>query len=249
MNADKIGRIVWHDLFTSDLDSSINFYGRVASWAFTKERTNNFVWGQGKGEFTLAHLNGEAGTGLTKTAQNLGVGWFPYVEVPNVDGFSKRAEKMGAQIVRPPFDVAGVGRNCLLLDPLGARFGISVSQHDYPIPTQQFAAEIYLTEGSEFPAEFYQVLFDWDCSRTVDREVGVPTLENSHTLLELVVPSEVEMCGRGVWIPAIKVAAIENAASEALRLGASQISVRPQQVADQAPRVFSDPLGCLFAVQ
>lgn len=247
VNADKTGRIVWHDLFTPDLNASENFYGRVASWDFIKESTEDYVWGRGKGEFTLALLNGEAGSGLTETPAGFDAGWLPYFEVPDVDEYSKRAEKLGARIIRRPFDVPGVGRNCLLLDPLGARFGISVSQHDYPIPTQQFATEVYLSEGSEFPIEFYQTLLGRTSSKT-DGSVGVgPGQWLSHILV--VASPDIKIRERCAWLPGIKVTAIENAVRDALTLGASEVRVRSRKNAQHAPRLFRDPTGLYFAFQ
>ncbi|MES0863225.1 VOC family protein [Ruegeria sp. SCPT10] len=247
MNADNTGQIVWHDLFTPDLSASETFYGSVASWDFIKESTDEYVWGQGKGEFTLALLKGESGSGLVETPAGFDAGWLPYFEVPDVDRYAGRAEKLGARVIRSPFDVPGVGRNCLLLDPSGARFGISVSQHEYPIPTQQFAAEIYLSGGSEFPVEFYQALFD----RTYSTTDGGEGAESSRWLSQsLVVASrDMKMREKCAWLPVIKVVAIEKAVRDALTLGASETRVRSLQSAQQVPRVFRDPMGLYFAFQ
>ena len=247
MNADSTGQIVWHDLFTPDLSASETFYGSVASWDFIKESTDEYVWGQRKGEFTLALLNGEAGSGLTETPTGFDAGWLPYFEVPDVDEYSGRAEKLGAPIIRRPFDVPGVGRNCLLADPRGARFGISVSQHEYPIPTQQFAAEVYSGGGSEFPVEFYQALFNSTYSNTDGSERAAPSRWLSQFLV--VTLPDIEMRERCAWLPVIKVVAIEKAVRDALTLGASETRVRSRQSAQQVPRVFHDPTGLYFALQ
>jgi predicted enzyme related to lactoylglutathione lyase len=50
--------------------------------------------------------------------------WLAYVTVVDVDKTTKKAQKLGAEIVVPPFDVPDVGRIAVLVDPQGAAIGI-----------------------------------------------------------------------------------------------------------------------------
>ena len=85
------------------------------------------------------------GAGIAETPEGLDDGWIAYVEVSDVDATAVRAAALGGEIVRPPFDVPGVGRNALLRDPLGALVGLSLSRHDFPVPKRQFGEELYLS--------------------------------------------------------------------------------------------------------
>ncbi|MGI9503793.1 MAG: VOC family protein, partial [Geminicoccaceae bacterium] len=139
----EAGRIVWHDLFTADKHVSKSFYERVAGWHYVTEHAKNFVWGGGEKDFVLALCGDEAGAGMIDQSSAPFDGWIPYVEVQDVDSVAALATESGGKVIRPPFDVPGVGRNCLLLDPLGAHLGISFSRHKFPVPVRQFTAERY----------------------------------------------------------------------------------------------------------
>lgn len=151
---DKIGRIIWHDLFTSDLKRAMDFYNTVAGWTYTVEHATDFAWGGGEKDFVLALLDDEAGAGITETPPELTDGWIAYVEVRDVDAAATLAEELGGSIIRAPFEVPGVGRNALLRDPLGAIFGISLSRHSFPAPQRQFGVEAYQGFGNPFPKDF-----------------------------------------------------------------------------------------------
>jgi hypothetical protein len=50
-------------------------------------------------------------------------GWMSYLAVDNVDARVKKAQSLGAQLMRPMFDVPGVGRIAILREPGGAGIG------------------------------------------------------------------------------------------------------------------------------
>ncbi len=49
--------------------------------------------------------------------------WYAYIAVDDVDARVKTALENGATLVRPIFDVAGIGRIGLIVDPCGAAVG------------------------------------------------------------------------------------------------------------------------------
>lgn len=206
MPHDKSGQIIWHDLFSADRNRSMTFYGHVAGWSFTVEHATDFAWGGGETGFVLATLADEAGAGFIETPEGMSHGWIAYVEVPNVDSASKDAEKIGGEVVRAPFDVPGVGRNALVRDPLGALFGISQTQHAYPIPSRHFSGEIYLSGTSEFPSRFYSEIFGWsetslEASSRGGAVISTPSGKAvAHHIPELSPPD-----ARAMWLPCISV--------------------------------------------
>jgi uncharacterized protein len=50
-------------------------------------------------------------------------GWMPYIAVDNVDARTAKALKAGAKVMKPAFDVPGVGRILILMEPGGAGIG------------------------------------------------------------------------------------------------------------------------------
>ena len=49
--------------------------------------------------------------------------WFAYLAVDDVDARIGRATAAGAKLLRPMFDVPGVGRIAIVQDPIGAVLG------------------------------------------------------------------------------------------------------------------------------
>ncbi len=49
--------------------------------------------------------------------------WFPYIAVDDVDARATRAESAGGKILRPAFDVPGIGRIVIPQDSNGAAMG------------------------------------------------------------------------------------------------------------------------------
>ena len=50
-------------------------------------------------------------------------GWMPYLAVDDVDARAKKAVEAGAAMMKPAFDVPGVGRIVILMEPGGAGIG------------------------------------------------------------------------------------------------------------------------------
>lgn len=246
MTIEKTGRIIWHDLLTGDRQRSMSFYQRVAGWTYETEHATDFAWGGGEKDFVLALEGDEAGAGFAETPPEMPNGWIAYVEVLDVDATVAHAERLGGIIARPPFEVPGVGRNALLRDPLGALIGVSISRHTYPVPRRQFGLEVYLTDASPFPKEFYLQLFDWKISSsTVGEQVGDmiagPSGENVAVHLAGKIPTD----ARAVWMPGIKVAHPTVSLNDATMLGADPFSGMFPDPAQQRGAFMRDPDGAL----
>ncbi|WP_339692304.1 VOC family protein [uncultured Parasphingorhabdus sp.] len=243
MNAEKIGRIIWHDLFSSDRDGSMEFYRRVAGWHYETEHATDFAWGGGEKDFILALLDDEAGAGIAQTPEAFPNSWIAYVEVADVDASCSQAEKLGGTIVRKPFEVPGVGRNALVIDPAGALIGLALSRHNYPAPTRQFGPEIYLSGQSEFPAGFYFELFDWTLAPQSDgtdgdrRVIGPSSTEIARYVLEGSEKAQ------SVWLPGVRVADAQSAAREAKLQGAHLFGDRPSKGSESNLLLMRDPDG------
>ncbi|MDP5221094.1 VOC family protein, partial [Ruegeria sp. 2205SS24-7] len=207
----EAGQIVWHDLFTEDAALSRCFYEKVARWRYVIEHATDFAWGGGERDFILALSEDEAGAGFVAANGGPPFGWLPYVEVQDVDAAAEMVLELCGTVEKAPFDVPGVGRNCLVRDPIGAHFGICQSRHAFPVPTRQFGPEHYLATASEFPADFYSRLLNW----------SIVPLDASESVSQLIVREETNVGYRTesasqsdhgpVWVPSIRVAQIAEA--------------------------------------
>lgn len=248
-NGSKIGRIIWHDLFSSEPRRSMDFYRRVAGWQYETEHATDFAWGGGEKDFILALLDGEAGAGFTQTPESLPNTWIAYVEVADVDASFSQAQKLDATILREPFEVPGVGRNALLEDPAGALIGLAFSRHDYPAPTRQFGPEVYLSGLSGFPAEFYSELFDWELSRASPGTDGDCRVIGPSSIGIGQLLSTSARNSKAAWLPNVRVSDVKRALRKAEVLGARPIECRPPAERECNALLLRDPddaLVCLM---
>jgi uncharacterized protein len=114
------GQFHWNELMTRDPEGAKAFYGRTIGWRFEgMAMEGGTYWICKVGDRPVAgimDLNRPGGEG--KPTQ-----WFAYLAVDDVDARVKRAKAAGAELMRPSFDVPGVGRIAILKDPTGAALG------------------------------------------------------------------------------------------------------------------------------
>ena len=247
MNTDRTGRVVWHDLFSPNGPLSMSFYGRVAGWNYVTEHAKDFAWGGGEKDFVLALFEDEAGAGITETPKGLRDGWIAYVEVADVDATAELAGKLGGAIVRPPFDVPGVGRNCLLRDPLGAPLGISMSRHGFPVPEKQFGHEIYLSAEAPFPGRFYNRLFGWE---ELPRDSGGANAVRgpSGDKVALILGGGAAPGSNSAWLPCIRTGSLEASIGKAKASGGVVVNGTADNSSPASLALLRDPNGALFSL-
>jgi uncharacterized protein len=115
------GSFHWNELMTRDVERAKRFYRDTIGWSF-----DSMPMEDGR-TYWLAQLDGRpvAGVFPLDAPQFAGVpeSWMPYLAVDDVDKRVEKAVKAGAQLMRPIFDVPGVGRIAMLTEPGGAGIG------------------------------------------------------------------------------------------------------------------------------
>jgi predicted enzyme related to lactoylglutathione lyase len=111
--------LVWTELMTGDTDKAATFYKGLFDWG-----TEKFPGGM---DYTLWKRGSETAGGmmaLTKEMQGVPPHWLVYYGVSDPDAVVAKATSLGGSIIRPAWDVPGVGRIAILKDPTGAVFAI-----------------------------------------------------------------------------------------------------------------------------
>ncbi len=116
------GSFHWNELLTWDVEKAKAFYGDCLGWTFEgMEMPDGTYWVIRAGEtFAGGLMEMSAERGFAAEAPTL---WMAYIEVDDID---RRLEKVAAasgEILRPAFDIPGVGRIALLRDAVGAAIG------------------------------------------------------------------------------------------------------------------------------
>ena len=117
--ANVVGAPSWHQLHTPDVDGAAAFYAGTFGWttaAGAEPTGTNLAW-----------LGGHCLAGLSYGAPNSPPGpvrWTTYFAVRDVDEAVAAAVALGAQVLSPAHDLAGVGRLARLTSPQGVAFGV-----------------------------------------------------------------------------------------------------------------------------
>ncbi len=117
------GTFHWNELLARDVERAKRFYKSTVGWSF-----ESMPMADG-GTYWLAMVEGRPGpvAGMFSIAdpQFKGVPecWMPYLAVDDVDKRVAKAVKAGAKLMKPIFEVPGVGRIAVLQEPGGAGIG------------------------------------------------------------------------------------------------------------------------------
>lgn len=114
------GHFYWNELMTRDAERAKKFYSGAIGWTFeAMAMPDDTYWVAKMGNAYVGGL-----FALT-SPQFDGVpeGWMSYLAVDDVDARVKKATAAGAKLMRPIFDVHGVGRIAILTEPGSAGIG------------------------------------------------------------------------------------------------------------------------------
>lgn len=113
----QVGFPVWHELYTDNVEKSVEFYTKLAG--FTEEKMP-----MKDGTYHILNRDGKGRAGVMKSPMPMPQAWMPYIQVANTDQTVEKAKKLGANIFLAGEDVPGVGRLAVFGDPLGGMIGI-----------------------------------------------------------------------------------------------------------------------------
>ena len=246
------GRFVWHELNSTDPAGAAKFYKAVVGWGTMPFAGNpSYVMWTAKG----TPLGGVLP--LAEEARKMGAPshWLPYIAAPDVDETVIQAAAMGAQTYVPPMDVPGVGRFAVMADPQGAVFAPYRASgewpgHDGPAEIGEFSWHELLTTDWEAALRFYQALFGWQRTDSLDMgAAGTYQMygRNGETLGGMYT-KPAEMPGPASWLCYARVPSADKSAEMATRHG-GRIIVPPMEIpGGDRITIGMDPQGAAFAV-
>lgn len=124
------GHFYWNELMTTDVEKAKDFYAKTLGWTYEAMPMPDGVY----------HVIGDGGKmpigGLMDMPKEVPAGtpphWFSYIAVDDVDKRVAALEKEGGTVMRPPFDIPGVGRIAIVQDSTGAVMGWMTPSGDVP---------------------------------------------------------------------------------------------------------------------
>ncbi|WP_280386315.1 VOC family protein [Nocardia wallacei] len=115
----KPGDPCWTELYTSDPDAAIEFYGRLFGW--TAERA-----GEEFGGYITFRRDGDAAAGGMRNDGSDGAPdqWTVYLASADARATADAAAARGGRVIVPPMQVGELGSMAILADPGGAGVGV-----------------------------------------------------------------------------------------------------------------------------
>ena len=246
-----LGKVVWNDLITEDVEAAQRFYGGLFGWTF-QEAT-----GPGRQRYVLAK-SGKVYVGglvpVAKPADGTRLSrWLPYVSVDDVDRAVARATAAGAKVAVPARDV-GLGRIAAIIDPEGAVIGLARSRIGDPddITTAPAAGRQVWTEllanDTVAAGRFYGTVFGYDV-RTIERRGGQYTLLAHRSIERAGILMNPTQDWQPLWLTSFGVDDPVAASARAEALGGKILLAASPEIREGTIAVVEDPSGAVLVLQ
>jgi len=115
------GQFHWNELLARDVEGAKAFYEKTIGWSWQPMAMADDA------TYWVAMMGGQPVAGLLPISRPEFDGmpecWMSYLAVDDVDARVAKALKAGARLIKPAFDVPGVGRIAILMEPGGAGIG------------------------------------------------------------------------------------------------------------------------------
>jgi predicted enzyme related to lactoylglutathione lyase len=114
------GGFYWNELMSRDIERDKKFYADTLGWSFDGMPMPD-------GTYWVASAGGRPVGGIFemkgKDFEGIPEHWMSYIAVDDVNARVDKAKAAGASVIKPVFDVPGVGRIAVLKEPGGAVIG------------------------------------------------------------------------------------------------------------------------------
>jgi predicted enzyme related to lactoylglutathione lyase len=240
-----VGKVIWVDLVTPDLERAKQFYSGLFGWSFQTVA--------GDPNYAVALLDGEPVGGLLQksipSGQHRQPAWLTFIAVGDVDAAKRAALAHGAKVLSEPKTYAQRGRQAVFADPDGAVFAVLASSSGDPPDALAAPGEwiwsSLLVKDPDHEAAFYHALFGYDV-------FDVPTDDSSkHVILssdDYARAGLTKLPGDTLrrhphWLSFVRVADADAASAKAVQLG-GRVLVEPRiDMHGGKLAVVADPSG------
>jgi uncharacterized protein len=244
-----VGKVIWNDLITDDLDAARTFYGALFGWTFEHASAPG-------GRYLLARSGNVYVAGIvemkSKNQASKVSRWVPYISVEDVDGALSIATAGGARVVVPAVNV-NFGRAAAIVDPEGAVIGLAHSRIGDPddATTSPGLGRVVwselLSNDPEAAARFYRNVVGYEAS-TMPRRGGQYTLlahDGKARAGLLKNPTD----AKPVWLTYFGIEDPVDAEGRVEALGGAVIAPASPRLREGTMVLVTDPTGALLVLQ
>lgn len=239
----EIGRVVWHDLVTNDVETAKRFYTELLGWGIE-------TWKPGEMDYSMIMANEQSHGGFVDPGQDVPSHWVGYVIVEDVDKTVAKAKKAGATIHRDPFDIPEVGRTAVVGDPQGAIICPFTPAGDPPTSAGTFIWDELITDDVDAAKSFYSKVLGWKPTDVDMGQIGTYTLfkrnGDADAAGAMKRPPGAE--GPPAWLTYLATDDVDASVQTAIELGAKAIMEGMDVPNIGRLAVIEDPTGAVVGL-
>jgi len=106
------------ELNSTDIPQSKAFYGKLFEWTLEEMKIGDL-------DYTMIKVGKGTGGGMMKQLiPGAGSAWLPYVDVADIKTSTKKAQSLGAKVMKDVSEVGDMGWLSIIVDPTGAMLGL-----------------------------------------------------------------------------------------------------------------------------
>jgi hypothetical protein len=240
-----IGKFVWHDLMTTDVERATAFYTELLGW-------ETEVWKPGEFDYPMIKADDQMHGGFGAAQGGAPSHWLGHVLVEDVDAAVGRAEKAGGSVVAPAMDIPDVGRMAVLADPQGAVLSVFAAAGESPASEGVFVWDELLTTDVEGAKRFYGEVLGWS-PRAMDvpggGEYTIFATADTDRAGCMTLPEEAKAMGAPPsWMTYVGTADVDATAAKVKALGGA-VYREPWDIGGVGRiAVVADPTGASFGL-
>ena len=245
-----VGKFVWFDLYTDDLETTSLFYEGVFGWSFRDIKKGN------QNIKTIFRDNIPIATAMYTPPLKKNVKesrWLGYISVDDVDTACRSVKENKGSIYMAPKNIPGRGRVAVAIDPEGAIFALITATGGDPEEgglTENFwmGSELW-TNNRDDAVSFYHAVAGYETEHVGLKGGSDYIFLNTEGRARAGV---VKIAWENVtpdWLPYIAVSDVLAVTDKARTLGGT-ILVKPDlSVLDGYLSIIADPSGAVFGIQ
>jgi len=245
-----VGKFIWYDLLTNDLQATSRFYAKLFGWSFSdttsKEKLVKTVTRDGVPIANAIYIDPQN----SKVNESR---WLSYISVEDVDRTLMVSKKNNGTIYMQPKDLPNRGRVAIVKDPEGALFAIvTTSDGDPPdrgfIRNHWMGSELWST-NPDAALTFYRLLVGYE-QQLVGVGAGLQyrfLVKNGQRRGGIVKIPWDDV--KPNWLPYIAVDDVMAIVAKAEELGGKVLVEPDKAIREGLLAIIADPSGAVFAVQ
>jgi predicted enzyme related to lactoylglutathione lyase len=238
----QVGRVVWHELVTTDVERAKTFYTALLGWEIE-------TWKPGELDYAMISVGGQTHGGFQAAQGGAPPHWLGHIQVEDADAAAATATGLGATVIAGPLDVPDVGRFIVIADPQGAVCSLYRPAGEGPSTEGVFLWDELLASDVEAAKAFYGAVVGWT---TADMDMG----DMVYTIFKRAgdvdaggcMPKPADMPIPAAWMTYLATPDVDATVARAAELGGSVVGP-PFDVAGVGRlAIIADPTGAVVGL-